>query len=300
VGKSTCSAAAAVALADGHPERPVRLLSTDPARRMGDVLRVALGDQPLAVPGGPRNLTAQQIDADAAFARERERYARAVDELFDGLRGRSSLDASYDRAIIRDLIDLAPPGIDEVFATLAVIGALEAERARALVVVDTAPTGHALRLLEMPEAALEWVQALMRVVLKYQRLVGLGELAEDLLSLSRQLRALRATLTDPASTRFVAVARADQLSRLETVRLLSRLDELRVPRGEVLINALTPEGCRRCRRRAAAERRQVDALLSDCRRLHGSACPAIFTPALAPPPGGADSLRGFARAWWRP
>jgi len=300
VGKSTCSAAAALALADAHPDRPVRLLSTDPARRMGDVLKMALGDEPRRVPGGPRNLTAQQIDADAAFARERERYARAVDELFDGLRGRSSLDASYDRAIVRDLIDLAPPGIDEVFATLAVISALESERARALVVVDTAPTGHALRLLEMPQTALEWVQALMRVVLKYQRLVGLGELAEDLLALSRQLRALRGTLTDKAATRFVAVTRAGELGRLETLRLLRRLEALAIPVGELLVNALTPEGCGRCRRQAAAERHQVQRLLKDCARLRGHPCPAIFAPAVAPPPGGAESLRGFARAWWRP
>jgi arsenite-transporting ATPase len=322
VGKSTCSAAAALALADARPERPVCLLSTDPARRMGDVLRTALDDQPRRVPGGPPNLTAQQIDADAAFERERERYARAVDELFDGLRGGSSLDASYDRAIVRDLIDLAPPGIDEVFATLAVIDALapraggtlraagitpagppgsESERARALVVVDTAPTGHALRLLEMPATALEWVQALMRVVLKYQRLVGLGALAEDLLVLAKQLRALHATLTDPAASRFVAVTRPEELGLRETLRLLRRLGELSVPTGELLFNALTPsEGCGRCRRQAAVERRQVERLRSECARLRGSACPAIFAPAVAPPPGGAESLRGFARAWWRP
>jgi len=299
VGKSTCSAAAALALADAHPERPVRLLSIDPARRMGDVLQTPLSEEPRPVASGPRNLTAQQIDADAAFARERERYASAVDELFDGLRGSSSLDASYDRAIVRDLIDLAPPGIDEVFATLAVISALEAERAGALVVVDTAPTGHALRFLEMPETALEWVQALMRVVLKYQRLVGLGELAEDLLGLSRSLRALRETLTDPGAARFVAVTRAGSLDRLETLRLLQRLDGLSIPRGELLVNALTPAGCARCGRRAAAEDAQVRRLLSDCARLRGRACPAMFAPAVAPPPSGAGSLRGFVRTWWR-
>jgi len=297
VGKSTCAAAAALALADLHPERPVCLLSTDPARRMGDVLQTAVDDQPRPLPGGPRALTVQQIDADQAFARERERYARAVDELFDGLRGRSSLDASYDRAIVRDLIDLAPPGIDEVFATLAVIDALET---RALVVVDTAPTGHALKLLEMPATALEWVQALMRLVLKYQDLVGLGALAEDLLTLSRQLRALHATLTDPATARFVAVTRAGELNRRETLRLLERLRELSIPTGELLVNALTPEGCGRCRRRAEAERRDVRALLSDCARLRRAPCPAIFAPAVAPPPGGVESLRGFARLWWRP
>ena len=49
-----------------------------------------------------------------------------------------------------------------------------------MIVVDTAPTGHALRLLETPDAAREWVQVLLRVLLKYRSLVRPGQLAAEL------------------------------------------------------------------------------------------------------------------------
>src|SRR5207237_1198477 len=69
-----------------------------------------------------------------------------------------------------------------------------------IVVLDTAPTGHALRLLAMPDAALEWVHALLAILLKYRAVVGLGELASDLLQVARDLRELAALLRDPART----------------------------------------------------------------------------------------------------
>jgi arsenite-transporting ATPase len=52
-------------------------------------------------------------------------------------------------------MNLAPPGIDELFGIRSVVDA----RTLRLIVVDTAPTGHALRLLELPDTAREWVRA---------------------------------------------------------------------------------------------------------------------------------------------
>src|ERR1700757_2860519 len=97
---------------------------------------------------------------------------------------------------MEDLLDLAPPGIDEIFAIVSLVDALEpATKARRrapwdTVVVDTAPTGHTLRLLRMPSIAREWTHALLGVLLKYRRVLGLGELASDVLAFARRLRAL--------------------------------------------------------------------------------------------------------------
>ena len=74
-------------------------------------------------------------------------------------------------------MNLAPPGIDELFGILSVFDARADYDA---ILVDTAPTGHALRLLELPDAAREWVQALLRVLLKYRGLMRPGELAREL------------------------------------------------------------------------------------------------------------------------
>jgi arsenite-transporting ATPase len=294
VGKTSCSSATALAVA--ATGRKVLLLSTDPAHSVGDALGVALGDDERPVPGAP-GLHARELDADRALAAARERYRRAVDELFDALRGGSRLDPSYDRAVIQDLMDLAPPGIDELFALVAVTDATVAPSRGArydLVVLDTAPTGHTLRLLALPKAARAWIQAFLAVLLKYREVVGLGRLAEDLVKVSRQLRELEALLRDPARTGFAAVTRAAVLPREETVRLLRELRRLRVPVCAAIVNAVTPPGCGRCRRTAAAERAEVARLR---RSLTAVGAPLILAPMVAPPPRGPARLLDWGRTW---
>ena len=90
-----------------------------------------------------------------------------------------------------------------------------------LIVIDTAPTGHALRLLEMPDAAREWVQVLLRVLLKYRTLVRPGQLAGELVKLSKSIRALQALLRDPDEARFIVVTRAAAVPRAGNRRLLA-------------------------------------------------------------------------------
>ena len=196
------------------------------------------------MPGSPALLDVRELDADRAFAARRERYRAAVDELFDAIRGDSRFDVAFDRAVARDLLDLAPGGVDELLALLTVTEVLfpsgSAASRHDLVIVDTAPTGHTLRLLAMPGLALEWVRALLTVLLKYRRVLGLGALAEDLVELSRGLRQFQMLLSDPHRARVVVVTRAAALPRLETARLLRRLDQLGLAVSAVVVNALTP------------------------------------------------------------
>lgn len=283
VGKTTCAAACALHLA--RTGKQVLLLSTDPAHSLGDALSLALSDHPSEI---AERLTARELDADRAFAERRDQYRRSVDELFDALRGGARFDAAYDRQVVQDLIDLAPPGIDELFALFAVIDALQ-ERFD-VVVVDTAPTGHALRLLEMPGKALGWVHALLAILLKYRRVIGLGDLARTLTTTARELRALQDLLRDPSRALFVPVTRAAALPRIETERLLRALRQLGIAAGPVLVNALTPPGCARCKRAAAGERKEVEALR---RRTPAM----LLAPAVTPPPRGARDLLAFGRTW---
>lgn len=286
VGKTTAAAVTALHLAGSGAQ--VLLLSTDPAHSLGDVLGLPLGDDERQV--APR-LWAREVDATRAFAARRERYRRNVQELFETLRGGSQLDVPYDRAVMENLIDLAPPGLDEVFGLLAIGEALRRDR---VVVVDTAPTGHALRLLELVPKAREWAQVMLEILLKYRRVVGLGQLAKDVTETARELRVFEELLHDPARARFVAVARAAELPRRETERLLAALRRLRIPAPVVLVNALTPPGCSRCRRIAAEEGRQIERLR---RRRRGWAM--LGAPAVAPPPRGAEALLRFGRTWTR-
>jgi arsenite-transporting ATPase len=301
VGKTSVAAAVALGLAARRPDARLLLLSTDPAHSLADVLGVPLGDDERAVPGAPR-LAARELDAEAAFRVRRERYEKAVDELFDGLLRGSRFDVAYDRQVVRELMDLAPPGLDELFGVLTLVDALlrASPPPYDMVVVDTAPTGHALRLLAMPAGALEWVHALLAILLKYRTVLGLGELASDLLDVARELRELSALLRDAARTRVVVVARPAALPRLETGRLLRGLRRLALPIGGLVVNAVTPPGCARCRRAAAREARETTALHAAARSAAGRRCAIITSPAESPPPGGVEGLRDWLRRWqWR-
>jgi arsenite-transporting ATPase len=162
-----------------------------------------------------------------------------------------------------------------------------------VIVVDTAPTGHALRLLEMPETAREWMQVLLRVLLKYRTLVRPGRLAAELVDISKSIRELQTLLRDAEQTRFIVVTRAAEVPRRETERLLARLHRLELAVPAIVLTALTmaPGRCARCRATAAAERREIAALR------HPRGCAIIRTPLSAPPPRSVKALDDWARHW---
>ena len=299
VGKTTCAAAAALALASAFPSRRILLLSADPAHSLGDVLRLPISDVMGRLKGGPPNLDVRELDAAAGFRRIRQKYAAAIDGVFDRLtRGSSGLDARHDRQVMHDLIDLAPPGIDELAAIVDVTDALERGGAGShdLVVMDTAPTGHAVRLLEMPGVVQDWAKALMSILLKYQPIIGVGELGALALELSQGLGRLRELLRDSERTSFVVVTRAALLPRAETIRLVSRLRMMGVPVPAVVVNALGRGTCVRCRRAEAIEQREVRALGRALSRLRGRRS-IIVTPSEVPPPQGIAALRRWQRTW---
>jgi arsenite/tail-anchored protein-transporting ATPase len=221
VGKTSVSCALALVSArEGH--RTI-LVSTDPAPSVGDALDQPIGDADTLVHGG-FGLRARQIDAGAAFARWRSEYQSRVDAAFEGLLG-PGVDASHDRAIARELFALAPPGIDELYALIWLGDAL-AEGLFDQIVIDPAPTGHLIRLLEMPALALDWSHRLLRLMLKYRELAGSGELGAELLAFARRTRSVSELLRDPGRAGVLVVALDEAIVRLETERVVGRIRSL--------------------------------------------------------------------------
>ena len=236
VGKTTCSAA--FALAASRRNRRVLLVSTDPAHSTSDVFEQPIGaGRRELVP----NLSAVEIDA----ARESSRY---VDDV------KREIDRMFSPAVIRQAhrqIDLAAasPGLAEVALLDRVIDVLvDRSEPADLIVFDTAPTGHTLQLLRMPEAMTAWIQALVRhrrALLEIDH--GGDDRGDDpiLAALERRherLAALRASITDRAQTSFVLVTIPERLAIEETTRAAEMLADTGVDVGALIVNRILPDG----------------------------------------------------------
>ncbi len=270
VGKTSVACALAIEAAQ---RSRVLLVSTDPAPSVADALDQAIGDVETAVDGAG-TLVARQMDAGAAFERMRADYQSRVDALFDGLMGRG-IDAAHDRAIVRDLMTLAPPGIDELYA-LASLGETLDEARFDVIIVDPAPTGHLLRLLEMPSLALDWSHRLLRLMLKYKEVVGLGETAQELLAFAKRTRAVRALLADGTRAGLLIVALDERLVRGETTRLISEVSA----RGVAVLGVLWNRT------------RTMPEPLSPL-----GAVPQLVSAEVSPPPVGVEALRRWRDGW---
>jgi arsenite-transporting ATPase len=301
VGKTTCAAAAALRIAAERRRPRVLLLSTDPAHSLADVFGERLSDTGRPLKNGPANLVVREIDARRGFAELRHRFASAIDALVERITGNSGIgDAAtrHDRQVLQDLFDLAPPGVDELVAVIEVTDAIlaDGEPPFGLVVIDSAPTGHALRLLEMPALAHDWVKALMAIMLKYQSIVGVGGLGEVFLRLSQGLRRLRELLNDPERTAFLAVTRPAALPHAETLRLLRRLRAASISVPAVVVNAVGAGTCARCVRESRAQQRELTALAGELGR-DRDGLRVVVAPGWMPAPAGPAELRRFAAQW---
>ena len=273
VGKTTVACALGVSLA--RVESPMLVVSSDPAPSVADALGQSVFDEDVDVEGAP-GCRARQMDATAAFARFRASYADRVDAMFDRLRT-GAMDLAHDRAVARDLLALAPPGIDELYA-LITLGELLAEQRYASIIVDPAPTGHLLRLLEMPALALSWTHRLMRLMLEYKEVAGLGDAAREVLDFARRTRALHEMMASPERASVLVIANDEPLVRDESVRLIDACRNRGVAVGGLIWNRV----------------------VGSVAPLSGAQAPRQFVaPAASPAPRGAPALRRWC-ATWRP
>jgi arsenite-transporting ATPase len=255
VGKTTAAAAYALSIAQANPAKKLLIFSTDPAHSLSDSFAEDIGQLKKGV-AGIKNLDAMEIDPGKWFEELKERYRSWTDELFASLSGRAGMEIQFDREAMRELVELTPPGIDEI-AALGTISELLDEDRYDSIILDTAPTGHLIRFLELPEVALSWIRTFMKLLLKYQTVVRATEVAEELVALSKSIKKVLALLKDPELCEFVAVAIPETMSLEETVDLAKALGKLKVPLRKLLINGVISEEaakqCRFCRARRKAQ-----------------------------------------------
>jgi len=287
VGKTTVAAATALHLARKHEGRRVLLFSVDPAHSLSDCLGQNLGSQIAAVEG-VAGLDALEMAATSVLAEVSGLYAGEVQEAFTAFGAGGDVEIAFDRRVMQELISLTPPGLDELMALMKLMDLVQEGRYAAYV-LDLAPTGHALRLLQTPELVRQWFTALFRVLLKYQNAFSLARAGELLRQKSKQLRQVRQLLTDGERCQLVAVAIPEAMAVEETRRLLDSLARIPTRCSWVVANMVTaPSACAFC----AAVREEQLPYLQEIEAL-GPGC--VCLPAFPFEPRGVEALDRLAR-----
>jgi len=230
VGKTTCAAASAVRLARCFADRTFLIASTDPAHSLKD----SFAGSPV-----PANLSLLEIDSHASF----EAF-KAVH--LEDLRRIAQRGTFLDDEDVSRLLDLSMPGLDEIMAFNEIAALVESD-AYSCILLDTAPTGHTLRLLELPKVLRAWLRALDAMLAKHRYMARLyrGVYRKDgtdlfLEELAGSIERVASLLSDPLRCCFVPVLIAEALSRLETRRLVDRLEGLGIVVRDILVNRLYP------------------------------------------------------------
>jgi len=295
VGKTTAAAAYALLIAKTHSKQKVLLFSSDPAHSLSDSFDEQIGPLKKGI-GGVRNLDAMEIDPGQWFEVLKQRYRSWTDELFGSLASGSSLEIKFDREAMRELVELTPPGIDEI-AALGAISDLLDENQYHSIVLDTAPTGHLIRFLELPQIALSWVRTFIKLLLKYQHIVHASQVAEELIELSKRIKRVLALLTDSTLCEFVGVAIPERMSLEETIDLRDALQRLSVPMRKLLVNGIVPtEGaatCHFCNSRRGGQ----DLVLKSFRKQFGGSVELFVAPQQNQDIRGVDLLLKHIQAW---
>jgi arsenite-transporting ATPase len=151
---------------------------------------------------------------------------------------------AYDADAMKKLVEIAPPGADELFA-ITRLADLIADDEQAGIIVDTAPTGHFLRLIDLPKTAGEWVREFMRILLRYRELIAPGSLGEELIRASRALHALDEAMRSE-TTRVIVVTRPERIVIAESKRLIAEVEQRGMTVGGVIANYMTLENACAC------------------------------------------------------
>jgi arsenite-transporting ATPase len=216
-------------LAQRHPEERFTVMSVDPAHTLRDVFA---REKP------PANLAVEIIDTKQKWKEFRESLGEEIERAIGALTPKG-VSIAHDGEAMRKLVEIAPPGADELFA-ITRLADLIADHSQKGIVVDTAPTGHFLRLIDLPKTATEWVKEFMRILLRYRELIPPGSLGEELIRASRALHLVDDTLRSD-DCGVIVVARPERVVIAETLRLIDRVTQRGMHVTGVIANYVTRE-----------------------------------------------------------
>ncbi|KPA16525.1 arsenite-activated ATPase ArsA [Candidatus Magnetomorum sp. HK-1] len=240
VGKTTLACATALYLSK---KNNVFLFSTDPAHSLSDCLGKDIGDKPVHI---TRKLDAMEINASEEFDRLKNEYQSELKKFLESIS--KSFDLSFDREVMERIMDLSPPGIDEIMALTKMMDFFSDDKYD-IFILDSAPTGHLIRLLEMPQIMDQWLKTFFTLFIKYKNIFRLPKVSQLMVKLSKQLKVLRNLLTDDKKSAVYCVSQLTQMSYEETKDLVASCKGLNIPIPKIFLNLATPQNdCDFCSR----------------------------------------------------
>jgi len=264
VGKTTVATATGLKLAREGIDTLV--VSTDPAHSLGDAVERSIGPDPVEVREG---LWAVEVDPQAGIDRYRAIFEALAEEFDDaGIH----LD---DEQVAELFTSGVMPGSDELAALEGLARYVDSDRWDR-VVFDTAPTGHTLRLLDLPEVmdrgmatALDLRDQVRRKV-DTARTMMFGPMGrrrsddgpDDFTAMRDRMARVGEVLRDPERTEFRVVTIPETMAVRESERLVAQLREFDIPVSTLIVNKLIddPGDCERCLGKQAVQEESLAAL----------------------------------------
>ncbi|MCG0276792.1 MAG: ArsA family ATPase [Thermosediminibacteraceae bacterium] len=220
VGKTSMACATAVYYADQGKKTLV--VTTDPAANLSDVFEQEIGHKVTKI-NGIENLYAMEIDPDKATEEYKERCLAPMRELFD----EEMLKIAEEQ--------LSGPCTEEMAAFDKFIDFME-EDSYDVIIFDTAPTGHTLRLLELP---VDWSRHIE------ESSKGSGQTCMGPVALIQESKKKYddavSKLRDPEQTDFIFVMQPEETSLKETIRSINELKEIGITTTKIIVNGLIPK-----------------------------------------------------------
>lgn len=283
VGKTTCASGAGLYLAKQRTDTLV--ISTDPAHSLSDSLGQEIGKETKRV---RENLSALEISAEKALAEFKIEYGNEVRKILDT--------ATYlDQEDIDSVFALPIPGIDEVMGFKTILDLIEEGKFKKYI-VDTAPTGHALRLLTFPQLLDEWIKVLAKMRWKYRYMVtsfagkySPDEADEFLMEMKKTVKRIEDLLRDEKRCEFIPVTIPETMAILETERLVDNLGKHGMMVKQLVINnVLEARGCEFCKQRGKEQEKYIKQIRKRFRHLR-----VTIVPLQAREVKGLDALDSF-------
>ena len=259
VGKTSVASALAIKLAEEG--KRVLIISTDPAHSVSDSFDMDFSSGEItSVKGIEGDLFALEINPESAGDEISKAIGQSVDT--DQFAGIASMPGLTElQGLGEDMQSVPPPGMDEALSFAKILEYAEDESFDT-VVLDTAPTGHTLRLLNIPEFLDSFLGRMLKMKTFIQNtmtmvksLFGAGDekdrTIETLEAMKEKVLVARDQLMDPEKTQFVKVMIPTMMSIFETERLVDELNQHLIPHSYIVINMINPDNqeCQYCTHR---------------------------------------------------